>query len=558
MKTKQLRIFFLLCEILLSRNFSAQCSGGTNAGAITPTTAWQTITVQGGKYFTFTVPAGSCNLYDFSFCQGGGSCTFDSQITIRTNADVYANGYSDDACGLSSQILSWSPPSSGTYRVLVSQYSCTTNSTNATLAYRYAGAANNGDYQYLNNATVNGTCINLTPASNNQLGCAWDANSTLNFASNFSYDFTVNLGSSDAGADGIAFVMQNDPLGRCVCGTAGGALGAGGITNSLIVELDTYLNTEDRDDGMAGVLCAGGPEPDHLDIWQNGVVNPELGSSCVTDAGERVVANGVPLMSGLSIYNIENGLDHKLRIAWNSGTTTLTASVLDNTAVTTYGTISYVFNPITVFGTNTPFFGFTGSTGGLNNSQYFCNPPILLPVELVEFSVACNEFSGTTLHWKTASEFNNDFFTVERTTNGIDFTELTTINAEPNSAGAHEYFCQDTKSPGGQFYYRLSQTDFSGKKTFYPLQEIRCEEKKELKILALNNSEGQLDLVTVTKGGMYSVKIFDAVGKMVFSTCQYFSEGKSYTSIPLGFIKQGIYFLSLDNGCSKAVSRFVK
>jgi hypothetical protein len=90
----------------------------------------------------------------------------------------------------------------------------------------------------------------------------------MNFAANFSYDIDVNLGSNDGGADGMAFVFQNDPLGRCKCGTVGGALGAGGILNSVVVELDTYINFEDRDDFVTPTIgISGAEDPDHLDVW---------------------------------------------------------------------------------------------------------------------------------------------------------------------------------------------------------------------------------------------------------------------------------------------------
>ena len=56
-----------------------------------------------------------------------------------------------------------------------------------------------------------------------------------------------------------------------------GSLGAGGITNSLIVEIDTYLNYEDRDDFNTNFIgCSGTEDPDHLDLWYNGNINPNL------------------------------------------------------------------------------------------------------------------------------------------------------------------------------------------------------------------------------------------------------------------------------------------
>ena len=70
-------------------------------------------------------------------------------------------------------------------------------------------SSTNSEFNLLDDATSSApyTCTTLTTAINNQRGCAWDANSTLNFATSFTYDFTINLGASDGGADGLTFVM---------------------------------------------------------------------------------------------------------------------------------------------------------------------------------------------------------------------------------------------------------------------------------------------------------------------------------------------------------------
>lgn len=541
-----MKFCFILTLLLLEQVVFAQCSGGSNGGAITPTTSWQTLTVAAGNYYTFTVPAGACDTYDFTFCQGGGTASYDTQISIRTNADVYANGYNDDNCGLSSQILSYTPSAgAGTYRVLINNYFCASSGATATLAYKKNSPGTNADYQFLSNATASGSCINLTAASNNQTGCSWDVNSTLNFASNFSYDFTINLGSSDAGADGMAFVMQNDPSGRCKCGTAGGSLGAGGITNSLTVEVDTYLNTEDRDDGMTGVLCSGGPEPDHLDIWLNGVVNPEYGSSCVTDGGERVVASAVRLMSGANIYNIENGANHVLRIAWNAGTTTLTASVWDSGVTTMYGTISYSFNPITVFGTNTPYFGFTASTGGLNNLQTFCLPSILLPVEIVSFNALC-ESNRVKIEWTSISENQNAYYQLDRSFDGITYESFAVITGEMSSNQLKTYTVHDVDAIGKPVFYRLMQTDINGETRMVgdPLF-VECEGNLETASL-FPNPANELVQIQFNSSSLKEkkVNIYDISGKQLF-TLVLPSETKA-TSIPLAELPQGVYFLIIE------------
>lgn len=521
----------------------SQCSGGANGGSITPTTSWQTTTVEAGKYYTFVVAAGTCDTYDFSFCQGGGSASFDTQLTTRTNADVYAGSYNDDNCSLQSEILGFAPSGAGTYRILVNNYNCASSGASATLAFRKSSPGSNANYIFLEDATATGNCINLTPASNDQKGCAWDVNSTLDFSSNFSFDFTVNLGSNDAGADGMAFVMHNDPAGLCACGASGGSLGAGGITNSLIVEIDTYLNTEDRDDGMSGVLCSGGSEPDHIDIWLNGNINPFADCS-YQPPGARVVTSAVPLMNGASLYNIENGANHILRIAWNSGSSTLTASVWNATVSTCYGTITYSFNPISVFGTNSPYFGFTASTGGLSNSQSYCLPNILLPVELVSFEGECFE-GKTRITWSSSTETDNDFYFLEKSLDGFNFQTVYVVNGSLSSNHVLNYQFIDN-SNDGLAYYRLSQTNINGvTKIIGSTIEVNCFNNVDIAIFPNPAQEqvtfdfGNNELQGVT------VCFYDLSGKKVFE--KSFDKAASLKNMDISTLSNGVYFVTVES-----------
>ena len=66
----------------------------------------------------------------------------------------------------------------------------------------------------------------------------------MDFTKDFEIKFEVNLGFLDLnGADGVAMVFQNDPKGIYATGTNGEDIGAGGIKNSLILEIDTYFNS---------------------------------------------------------------------------------------------------------------------------------------------------------------------------------------------------------------------------------------------------------------------------------------------------------------------------
>jgi hypothetical protein len=139
-KTKFLFSLLTSYLIIFSGNVSAQCTGGTSAGTLTMTTAWQTAAnVNGGTYYNFNAVAG--NVYYFSFCaaNGGGSSTFDTEITILNNfGNVIPDNYSDDICGATGiqSYLIWTCTNAGTYRVLVNKKPCAAQTNLGTLAYR--------------------------------------------------------------------------------------------------------------------------------------------------------------------------------------------------------------------------------------------------------------------------------------------------------------------------------------------------------------------------------------------------------------------------------------
>ena len=65
----------------------------------------------------------------------------------------------------------------------------------------------------------------------------------LDLGADFDLSFDIYLGNKDAaGADGMAFVLHNDPFGADATGLGGGAFGASGIRNGLAIEFDTYQN----------------------------------------------------------------------------------------------------------------------------------------------------------------------------------------------------------------------------------------------------------------------------------------------------------------------------
>ena len=98
-----------------------------------------------------------------------------------------------------------------------------------------------------------------------------------------------------------------------------------------------------------------------------------------------------------------------------------------------------------------------------------------LPVVLSSFTAVLKSEHVVQLNWTTASEKDNDFFTVERSSDGINFTELMKIKGAGTSNNLLNYTKIDEKPLVGTSYYRLKQTDYNGKSELFKTVSIKTK-----------------------------------------------------------------------------------
>jgi len=99
-----------------------------------------------------------------------------------------------------------------------------------------------------------------------------------------------------------------------------------------------------------------------------------------------------------------------------------------------------------------------------------------LPIELTYFK-ASNSKTGVSLTWETASETNNDYFTLERSFDGETWSDIFTQNGAGTSSVTHKYSYTDGDIVSTVLYYRLKQTDFNGDFTYSKIVSIMPQVK---------------------------------------------------------------------------------
>ncbi len=145
-----------------------------------------------------------------------------------------------------------------------------------------------------------------------------------------------------------------------------------------------------------------------------------------------------------------------------------------------------------------------------------------LPISLKSFNAHAVDNKKIKLEWTTASEKNNDYFTIERSENGASFHKISTVKGAGNSSSIINYNAYDDAPVFGNAYYRLKQTDFDGKFTYSNLisvaVSVSASPKKCKFSVRPNPCPGQCS-VTVTECDEKNVSLalLDAMGNEVYS-----------------------------------------
>jgi len=111
------------------------------------------------------------------------------------------------------------------------------------------------------------------------------------------------------------------------------------------------------------------------------------------------------------------------------------------------------------------------SSGFVNSFCPGCTT-IPLPVELTYFDAEHQQGTEVLVKWTTATEVNNSYFILQRSTNAIDFENIVRIEGAGNSNTSLDYQWIDKNGIPGTSYYRLKQVDYNGAETTHEIRTV--------------------------------------------------------------------------------------
>lgn len=173
-----------------------------------------------------------------------------------------------------------------------------------------------------------------------------------------------------------------------------------------------------------------------------------------------------------------------------------------------------------------------------------------LPVELVNFDATANSSAQIELKWQTASEVNNDYFTVENSIDGINWKELKQLKGAGNSTAKLNYSTTDEHPFKGVSYYRLKQTDYDGKFTYSSVKDVNVTHTETRVIIYPNPSQ---DIITLNgeESEINRTRIYNLLGQDVTQQTREIKNAQTIITIDLKDLNPGIYYIKTMNTVNK-------
>ncbi len=312
----------------------------------------------------------------------------------------------------------------------------------------------------------------------------------------------------------------------------------------------------------AGIFNAGGALANNTQYYISPVVGvtdnngdgiPDFDHECTTS----LVGTPVMFTDGVSISFNNSDCDNTT----SQGIFTLNVNGSPGVTYTISGIISDV-----VVGSGTvtvgPLddgvsFSVTATGGGCSNTYTGLVDCEKTPVEWASFTGEAKE-NGNFIKWVTATEFENDHFLVESSTDGVNFNTIETIAGVGNSlvANAYEYLDKDALS--GVTYYRITQVDLNGDTSSTQVLSLTRGEVTTSINRVVTTTTSVMVVATIAPNANTQLMVTDLAGRTIIHQTVEAQEGLQTIALNAGELTSGLYLVTLTDGNNVTTAKFVK
>jgi len=179
---------------------------------------------------------------------------------------------------------------------------------------------------------------------------------------------------------------------------------------------------------------------------------------------------------------------------------------------------------------------------GVNN--FLLADPSALPVELTNFN-AEQLNNSVQINWTTISEYNSDYFIIEKSDDGYNWNTIDKLNGAGNNQGKVDYSIIDRFANEGETYYRLVQVDFNGKSTVYgPISVNYLLDENTLNIYPNPAKEQFVARINSARKQICTINVYSSEGTNVKMSEMDLKNGLNQLFFETNDLKPGVYFVN--------------
>jgi hypothetical protein len=176
-------------------------------------------------------------------------------------------------------------------------------------------------------------------------------------------------------------------------------------------------------------------------------------------------------------------------------------------------------------------------------------PPGTVPITLLSFDAKANNKADAVLvSWRTASEINNAYFEVERSSNGVLFEKIGRVKGCGTCNATQEYNFTDNEPYNGVSYYRLKQVDNNNKFSYSRIVSVEISNKSNT-ILQVNPNitDGAFKLIVkeTADDKRAKVQIYNQAGSLVKQQAINLHKGDNVFDMNLSDQSRGVYYIGI-------------
>jgi hypothetical protein len=211
-------------------------------------------------------------------------------------------------------------------------------------------------------------------------------------------------------------------------------------------------------------------------------------------------------------------------------------------------------------------FGLAAGNNGVGKS-YVMDPQLCtpapastLPLQITSFNANVITDSKVLVTWNVSTERNVNSFTVERSTNGLDWKVVAVVPANRNSDKKEFFYITDGHPLPGISYYRLRQTDVDNTVFYTDTRKVNIAVLQENVIKVSNpfSSSVAIQLFTL-KDEIATIEMRDMSGKIMYYKKHSITPGMNNITIAnLSFLSKGTYVVNITRGKQNFVARVIK